>query len=230
MRANHAKCAVTGLVRGQGDNSLLAASAIRQLKRRLEQVTISEQPLPFHHPHKEPYKYLGLTPTLNWRFQMRELTFGSPTQTEPTWGANQLAKLLAALPDKGQGHGIHTELPTRARTTLWELGISSLDQLLLPDGKHMVPASQLAEHLTRQGLPTPTSRVKARHKKALNSLTLLLNGAPTTAQALGKHASVLDIPLEGRLIRAAYLFCDTARHTEPIRAYPNGQLTMHAFL
>jgi hypothetical protein len=60
MKANHDKCAVTGLVRGQGDSSPLSAAAIRQLKRRLEQITISGQPLPFHHPHKQPYKYLGV--------------------------------------------------------------------------------------------------------------------------------------------------------------------------
>ncbi len=58
----------------------------------------------------------------------------------------------------------------------------------------------------------------------------MLNGAPTTSQVPGKHASVQHIPLEGRRVRAAHLFCDTARHTEPTRAYPNGQLTMHTFL
>jgi hypothetical protein len=58
--------------------------------------------------------------------------------------------------------------------------VDVLDQLLLADRKHMVPASQLAEHLTRHGLPNPNSRVKAWHKQALNCLTRLLNGTPTS--------------------------------------------------
>ena len=55
-----------GLVQG----GALSEQGVAMLRRRLD-VTISGKPIPFLHPDREPYKYLGvwLTPTLNWRYQ-----------------------------------------------------------------------------------------------------------------------------------------------------------------
>jgi hypothetical protein len=41
------------------------------LERRLDSVSLDGQQIPFHHPHTQPYTYLGLeiTMTLNWEQQ-----------------------------------------------------------------------------------------------------------------------------------------------------------------
>ena len=42
------------------------------LRSRLSKVTFRGEAVPFHHPHTEPYTYLGvdITPTMNWAFQV----------------------------------------------------------------------------------------------------------------------------------------------------------------
>lgn len=70
MKVNCSKCAVTGVQYGDaekigGQNQLCQAKTLKCCKR-CAQVTIQGAPLPFHHPDKEPYKYLGvwLTPKI----------------------------------------------------------------------------------------------------------------------------------------------------------------------
>ena len=78
MAVNHKKCAVTGML--HSDPSPLAKSTVEQLQRRMAGITIinteqEPQAVPFYHPDEEPYKYLGvsLTPSLNWKHQMKAL-------------------------------------------------------------------------------------------------------------------------------------------------------------
>ncbi len=145
--SNHAKCAVTGLVRGRGDSPPFAASAIRQLKRRPEQVTINGQPLRVYHPHKEPYKHLGvqLTPTLNWRFHMRELT------------ATFIARLIAGVPNPSSQvlPNVVTVILLEHPTRLAMLG----PQVVCPINHHLRCQGMLVrtgvQYLPTRGLHTP---------------------------------------------------------------------------
>ena len=75
MAVNHSKCGVTGMLYRSSDGAPLSASMVGMLGRRLGQVRISGRTLPFLHPHKQPYRYLGvlLTPSLNWTHQMQAL-------------------------------------------------------------------------------------------------------------------------------------------------------------
>lgn len=72
MAVNVKKCAVTGILWGQacknGNDKVLSSKMIKMLQQRLETVRIYNTPVPFLHPHTEPYRYLGvdITPTLNW--------------------------------------------------------------------------------------------------------------------------------------------------------------------
>ncbi len=72
MAVNVKKCAVTGILwsqaRKNGSDKVLSSKMIKMLQQRLETVRIYNTPIPFLHPHTEPYRYLGvdITPTLNW--------------------------------------------------------------------------------------------------------------------------------------------------------------------
>jgi len=45
------------------------------LRQRLKKITIDGHQIPFHHPHTDPYPYLGvlLSMTLNWTFQRNKV-------------------------------------------------------------------------------------------------------------------------------------------------------------
>ena len=72
MAVNCKKCALHILLHGQaynnGRDNVLSPGMIRMSKHRAEQVKMQNTPIPFLHPHTEPYRYLGvdLTPTFNW--------------------------------------------------------------------------------------------------------------------------------------------------------------------
>ena len=55
--------------------NVLGTDAIKMLRSRLSCVKFKGEPVPFHHPHPEPYTYLGvdITPTLNWAFQVDKI-------------------------------------------------------------------------------------------------------------------------------------------------------------
>jgi len=72
--------------------------SLRMLERRFDSITLDGKHIPFHHPHTQPYTYLGveITTTLNWEQQKKEVitelqakceiqrvlsSFTSPTQT-----------------------------------------------------------------------------------------------------------------------------------------------------
>jgi len=72
MAMNVKKCAVTGILWGQarrnGSDKVLSSKMMKMLQARLEMVKICNTPIPFLHPHTEPYRYLGvdITQTFNW--------------------------------------------------------------------------------------------------------------------------------------------------------------------
>jgi len=63
---------VTGILwdqaRRNGNDKVLSSKMMKMLQQRLETVKIHNTPIPFLHPHTEPYRYLGvdITPTFNW--------------------------------------------------------------------------------------------------------------------------------------------------------------------
>ena len=71
MAVNVKKCDVTGILWGQarrnGNDKVLSSKMMKMLQQRLEAVKIYNTPVPFLHPHTEPYRYVGvdITPTFN---------------------------------------------------------------------------------------------------------------------------------------------------------------------
>ena len=51
-----------------GSDKVLSNKMMKMLQQRLKTVKIYNTPIPFLHPHTEPYRYLGveITPTFNW--------------------------------------------------------------------------------------------------------------------------------------------------------------------
>jgi len=78
MKVNCTKSGATGMlynyVKSGLLHSALSTKGIQMLDRKLAQVTIDGERVPFHHPDKDPYTYLGvdMTPTLNWSFQLKK--------------------------------------------------------------------------------------------------------------------------------------------------------------
>ena len=54
--------------RRNGNDKVLSSKMLKMVQQRLEAVKIYNTPIPFLHPHTEPYRYLGvdITPTFNW--------------------------------------------------------------------------------------------------------------------------------------------------------------------
>ena len=79
MKVNCKKCGTTGMLYGCAKNkvvdNVLGFSTIKMLKTRLDRVKIQGEGVPFHHPHTEPYTYLGveITPTMNWSYQLDKM-------------------------------------------------------------------------------------------------------------------------------------------------------------
>ncbi len=63
MAVNVGKCAVTGILwvqaRRNGSEKVLSSKMMKMLQQRLETVKICDTPIPFLHPHTEPYRYWG---------------------------------------------------------------------------------------------------------------------------------------------------------------------------
>ena len=78
LKINAKKSGASAILYGQAaekGQSPLSEKVVETSRRQLEQVTLAGQNLPFHHPDKDPYRYLGvmLTLTLNWRVQVGTL-------------------------------------------------------------------------------------------------------------------------------------------------------------
>ena len=80
LGVNAQKSAVSAIRYGRAaqegnDRAATSGSLIRMVQRELERVRIAGQCLPFLHPDRDPYPYLGLLTTLsgNWEPQKRKL-------------------------------------------------------------------------------------------------------------------------------------------------------------
>ena len=78
LKVNAKKSGVSAILHGTARAkkiNVLSPDLIQSSKKQLGQVRLGGQTLPFLHPDKDPYKYLGvmMTLTLNWASQMRTL-------------------------------------------------------------------------------------------------------------------------------------------------------------
>ena len=92
---------------------------------------------------------------------------------------------------------------------LYELGMYDFSRLCDVAGKYMIDADALSR------LPGLCSRVTGRHRKALNRLTLLVNGhgnAPAHA-----YQKTTALPLPARLIKRGLSLADIGTHLRPIQ-------------
>jgi len=71
MSVNGTKCGVTGIrhgMDGRTQSNPLSRSSIAALRNSLQDVHVQQQPIPFHHPDKDPYPYLGVLMTITLNF------------------------------------------------------------------------------------------------------------------------------------------------------------------
>jgi endonuclease/exonuclease/phosphatase family metal-dependent hydrolase/ribonuclease HI len=99
MSANASKCAVTGIryaMEGKQQSNPISDNAVNTVRRSLEHLTIQGQRVPFHHPDKQPYDYLGvpLTLTLNYRWYLEKVTQALREKT------NMLSRSFASGPQQ----------------------------------------------------------------------------------------------------------------------------------
>jgi hypothetical protein len=100
LKVNPTKSGISGMLYGDMASGLienpLHDKNLKMLERRLDSVSLDGHQIPFHHPHTQPYTYLGveITMTLNWEQQRKKVitelqakcervlsSFTSPSQT-----------------------------------------------------------------------------------------------------------------------------------------------------
>jgi ribonuclease HI len=98
--ANGKKCGATGIRYGTEGKlqqcNPISDKAVAAVRRALQRVTVQGQAIPFHHPDKDPYDYLGvpLTPTLNYRWYFERTIDKLREKT------NQLGRSFASGPQR----------------------------------------------------------------------------------------------------------------------------------
>ena len=179
MTANHSKCGVTGMLYGSSGGSPLAKSSVEMLRRRLGEVRVTGRPLPFLHPHQQPYCYLGvmLTPSLNWKH--RVMALGEAVIEK----ADGILRSMAS--DRQKLRLIDTLLKPYIRYSLSTgaykaSDISSLDSLVARAAKcsmrlpSSAPTALVQEDVERGGVGT-TSLQEMYVTELASKLTLALN-------------------------------------------------------
>ena len=78
LELNLGKCGITGILYQDAASGLIShpyRREIEMIKNRTRLVKFKGQEFPFHHPHTQPYTYLGieLTPTMNQTFQQTKV-------------------------------------------------------------------------------------------------------------------------------------------------------------
>ena len=97
MIVNCKKCAITALLYGQahnnGKDNVLSTNMIKMSENRATQVRMQNTPIPFLHPHNQPYRYLGvdLTPTFNWGPHVDRILKGAKQKGEKLLGVMPVA-------------------------------------------------------------------------------------------------------------------------------------------
>ena len=99
--------------------------------------------------------------------------------------------------------GINVNKINRVVVPLYELGIYDFSKLTDAGGKHMIDANALS------GLPGLCTRVTDRHKKALNRITLLLNGQDWVDNGPAHaYPKATALPLHARTVQRALSMAD----------------------
>lgn len=140
---------------------------------------------------------------------------------------SRLTQLLAQLRHDPADLNTSLKVPSQCFLPLLEVGVTDTAQLMEANGTHLVAASKLAETLHRHGINT---KVKSRHKMALNRLTVYLNTSTERHAPPAANVGPRDLPKERRELRAAHLFCDSMSVPAPIVSrYPDGQMVVPAY-
>ena len=114
---------------------------------------------------------------------------------------NVLSRLKAII------RGINVNKINRIAVPLYELGIFDFSRLTNAAGTHMMDAEALAR------LPGLCSKVTARHKKALNRLTLLLNGQDWVGDAPAHaYSKIKALSLRERVVKRGLTLADIGEH------------------
>ena len=115
MKVNNKKCGITGLLYRNAQtgmvSNVLSTDDIAMLRTQLAHVKLDGKTAPFHHPHTEPYTYLGvkITPTLNRGPEMEHVISKVQDKGERC--------LQSALSSRQKVHFIQTSLkPTAVYT------------------------------------------------------------------------------------------------------------------
>ena len=110
---------------------------------------------------------------------------------------NELVELMCDARYDPLCLGMKSEIPPKVYMPLFQLGISSISQVMAPSKDHgrmrMLPASALHKLF-------PHHNIRAKHKKALNCLTLILNGVDFAYDPV-KEARSEDLTLQQRTIK-----------------------------
>lgn len=220
MQAKAIKCGATGIrykTDGAANANPLSARSVAALQRSLSTLRIQGQPIPFLHPDKGPYPYLGvhLTPTLNYshhyRHKLAELrdkcdklcrSFASGVQSIKALTQCIIPSITYAFPILPFG--------------LQE--VSKMDGVLAKCAKQAfnIPlwVSNRVAHLTRKdgGLGVPSLNTNL-HQLGVAALVKSLNDPGTlgvVTRALLEHQlmalqglSPTDVPAEARFLRLA---------------------------
>ena len=100
----------------------------------------------------------------------------------------------------------------RITMPLYELGMYDFSRLCDVAGRNMIDADALSR------LPGLCSRVTGRHRKALNRLTLLVNGQDWVGSAPAHaYQKTTALPLPTRLIKRGLSLADIGTHLRPIQ-------------
>ena len=165
MKVNASKCAITGMLYQHASiraEPLLSRKNIELLKALTKEVKIQGAEIPFHHPDKEPYRYLGvlITPTLIWSYNLNTI------REEMRFRAEKTVNCLLACHQKVQVQETNIKPYVSYSFPLGTLTEADLGQL---DAMY----ARICKTIYRLPLSTPTAMVLEDKNKAGMGLTSL---------------------------------------------------------
>jgi len=165
MKVNASKCAITGMLYRHASTRtepLLSKKNIELLKALTKEVKIQGAEIPFYHPDKEPYRYLGvlITPTLNWSYNLKTI------REEMRFRAEKTVNCLLACHQKVQVQETNIKPYISYSFPLGTLTEADLGQL---DAMY----ARICKTIYRLPMSTPTAMVLEDKNKAGMGLTSL---------------------------------------------------------